>query len=141
MGFRLGATAHHRGDRRAKDVWDHVRAANPSAGLSDLRAAADIIIVKEALRRLQCPLKWAPGKLQLAIRKIFEHATRRVTVPGVQVVPVPLFEALDAKDARDYEQRVEPSATGGSVGEASAKDRERCTPFGLKPSSVQTVDS
>jgi len=54
-----------------------------------------------------------PGKLQLAIRKIFEHATRRVTVPGVQVVPVPLFEALDAKDARDYEQRVEPSATGG----------------------------
>ena len=34
-------------------------------------------------------------------------------MPGVPVVPVPLFEVLDPQDARDYEQRVEPSAAGG----------------------------
>jgi hypothetical protein len=32
----------------------------------------------------------------------------------VNVVPVPLFEVLDSKDPRDYEQRVEPSASAGS---------------------------
>ena len=55
-----------------------------------------------------------PGKLQLLIRKVFEHATARIRVPGVNVVPVPLFEVLDSKDPRDYEQRVEPSASAGS---------------------------
>ncbi len=28
----------------AKDVYDHVRGANPSSGLKDLRAAADVVI-------------------------------------------------------------------------------------------------
>ena len=54
-----------------------------------------------------------PGKLQCAIRQIFRHATSRVVVPGVEVVPVPLFEVLDARDEKDYEQRVEPSVVGG----------------------------
>ena len=55
-----------------------------------------------------------PGKLQLLIRKVFEHATARIRVPGVNVVPVPLFEVLDSQDPRDYEQRVEPSASAGA---------------------------
>ena len=47
------------------------------------------------------------------IRAVHAHATSRITVPGVPVVPVPLFEVLDPRDARDYVQRVEPSAAGG----------------------------
>ena len=39
-----------------------------------------------------------PGKLQCAIRQIFRHATSRVVVPGTEVVPMPLFEVLDARD-------------------------------------------
>ena len=55
-----------------------------------------------------------PGKLQCAIRQIFRHATSKIRIPGVEVVvPVPLFEVLDAKNPRDYEQRVEPSVEGG----------------------------
>ena len=33
-----------------------------------------------------------PGQLQLAIRKAFEHGTRKIKIPGTEVVPVPLFE-------------------------------------------------
>lgn len=54
-----------------------------------------------------------PGKLQCAIRQIFRNATSRIRIPGTEVVPIPLFEVLDAKDPGDYEQRVEPSARGG----------------------------
>ena len=55
----------------------------------------------------------SPGKLQLLIRKTFEQAVSKITVPGTEVVPLPLFEALDGKNTRDYTQRVEPSAAGG----------------------------
>ena len=55
-----------------------------------------------------------PGKLQLLIRKVFQHATTKIRVPGVDVIPVPLFEVLDSRDPRDYEQRVEPSAGAGA---------------------------
>ena len=54
-----------------------------------------------------------PRHTRALIRAVHVHATSRITVPGVPVVPVPLFEALDPRDARDYEQRVEPSAAGG----------------------------
>ena len=54
-----------------------------------------------------------PDKLQLCIRTIFEYATSQIQLPGVQVVHVPLFEALDGKTSADYVQRVEPSAQGG----------------------------
>ena len=54
-----------------------------------------------------------PRHTRALIRAVHLHATSRITVPGVPVVPVPLFEALDPRDARDYEQRVEPSAAGG----------------------------
>ena len=54
-----------------------------------------------------------PGRLQAAIRMAFEHGTRRIRIPGTEVVPVPLFEVLDSTDSRDYLQRVEPSVEGG----------------------------
>lgn len=54
-----------------------------------------------------------PAQLQLLIRKIFLLATRSISIPGVDVVAVPLFAALDGQNTTDYSQRVEPSATGG----------------------------
>ena len=81
-----------------------------------------------------------PSKLQLLIRKVrkereqilkrgpnsnrlffahvstsqtFEHATSKIKIPGVEVVPVPLFEVLDGTRTEDYVARVEPSAVGG----------------------------
>ena len=51
----------------------------------------------------------APSRLQSAIRRVFELATKRIRIPGVEVIALPLFEALDGSDTRDYVQRVEPS--------------------------------
>eukprot|EP00605_Chrysophyceae_sp_TOSAG23-4_P002980 GSChrysophyteH1.ASY1.ANO1.3283.1 assembled CDS len=54
-----------------------------------------------------------PEKLQLVIRKIFTLATQAISLPGVEVIGVPLFVPLDGKDTTSYSQRVEPSASGG----------------------------
>lgn len=54
-----------------------------------------------------------PAHLQAIIRTVFELGTKQVRVPGTEVVPVGLFDALDGKTTTDYVQRVEPSATGG----------------------------
>jgi hypothetical protein len=54
-----------------------------------------------------------PAKLQLMIRTVFEQATSQIRIPGTEVVPVPLFHALDGKCTEDYVARVEPSAAGG----------------------------
>lgn len=54
-----------------------------------------------------------PEKLQAVIRKVYQFGVAKVAVPGVEVVPLPLFEVLDGKDTTDYVQRVEPSVTGG----------------------------
>lgn len=58
-----------------------------------------------------------PEKLQLIIRSIFKAIQQRgVSVPGSEVVLVPLYEqpfGMDGTDSRDYEQRVEPSVQGG----------------------------
>jgi hypothetical protein len=43
-------------------------------------------------------------------RKIRKSSIR---IPGSQVVPVPLFAALDGTRSEDYVARVEPSAIGG----------------------------
>lgn len=55
-----------------------------------------------------------PEKLQTLIKTVFQLATSRICLPGTEVVPVPLFEALDGKTSSDYVARVEPSATGGA---------------------------
>ena len=54
-----------------------------------------------------------PGQLQTAIRKMYELATSRIQVPGWEVVPCALFNAMDGKKAEDYTARVEPSIEGG----------------------------
>ena len=55
-----------------------------------------------------------PEKIQLLIRKAFHEATSLIHIPGVDVIPVPLFHALNGKDTTDYVARVEPSAQGGT---------------------------
>jgi len=55
-----------------------------------------------------------PSKLQTLIRKIYETATSRIAIEGVEVVPLALYEIMDGKDSNDYDQRVEPSVQGGS---------------------------
>lgn len=54
-----------------------------------------------------------PAKLQAVIKRVFELGTSKIRIPGVEVIPFPLFQALDGTDAADYLQRVEPSAQGG----------------------------
>jgi hypothetical protein len=54
-----------------------------------------------------------PAKLQLVIRKIFALATQHISIPGSEVIAVPLFLSLDGKDSSQYVQRVEPSVKGG----------------------------
>jgi len=38
---------------------------------------------------------------------------RSIHIPGSEVIPVPLFNALNGKDPADYIARVEPSSQGG----------------------------
>lgn len=54
-----------------------------------------------------------PAKLQAVIKRVFELGTSKISLPGVEVVPFPLFQALDGKDPNDYLERVEPSVQGG----------------------------
>jgi len=54
-----------------------------------------------------------PGKLQAAIRAMFNLAISRICIPGVDVEGFPLYEVLDGRDSSDYVARVEPSARGG----------------------------
>ena len=70
---------------------------------------------------------WASGPLQLIgynsnphqnqaiIRSVFELGTRRIRIPGVDVGPVALFDALDGKTSEHFVHRVEPSAVGGEL--------------------------
>ena len=55
----------------------------------------------------------SPAHLQAAIASMYELATRKIQVAGVEVIPVPLYETMNGKDAEDYVQRVEPSVEGG----------------------------
>jgi len=76
------------------------------AGVSKQRSWADL------------PLKalgynWFPGQLQAAIRAMYELSTKRIKIEGTNVVPCPLFEALDGKREEYYVARVEPSTDGG----------------------------
>mmetsp|Transcript_44811 Transcript_44811/g.74366 ORF Transcript_44811/g.74366 Transcript_44811/m.74366 type:complete len:444 (+) Transcript_44811:232-1563(+) len=54
------------------------------------------------------------GKLNLLYRKVFELGISKVSLEGVPVVPVALFQAMDGTDTNDYVARVEPSSQGGS---------------------------
>jgi len=54
-----------------------------------------------------------PEKLQAVIRQVYHWGVSWISIPGVEVVPMPLFEVLDGKNTDDYVQRVEPSVQGG----------------------------
>lgn len=54
-----------------------------------------------------------PDRLQRLIRTVFELGTKRISIPGTEVVAVPLFRVLDPAERGDYLQRVEPSVQGG----------------------------
>ena len=54
-----------------------------------------------------------PRHLQTVIKLLFRDATSKISIPGVSVQAVPLFESLDGSDTSDYCARVEPSAKGG----------------------------
>lgn len=41
-------------------------------------------------------------------------ATKRIQIPGTEVVAFPLFRVLDGSDTGDYLQRVEPSPAGSA---------------------------
>ncbi|KAK3181204.1 hypothetical protein K4F52_007480 [Lecanicillium sp. MT-2017a] len=55
----------------------------------------------------------SPSRLQTAIAKMYELATAKIQVRGVEVIPLALYETLDGKNADDYIERVEPSVAGG----------------------------
>jgi lysophospholipase L1-like esterase len=89
-------------------------------------AAVVVCMIYQPLESGLCPEKsWAdnqlralkydsqPQKLQAAIRTMYKQATEKIVVKGVPVVPLPLFEVMDGKDADDYVERVEPSVEGG----------------------------
>jgi hypothetical protein len=64
------------------------------------------------------PLSWLkynsdPGRLQTAMKQMYEMATSKIQIEGVEVIPCPLFEVLDSKDEGDFVARVEPSSQGG----------------------------
>lgn len=63
-----------------------------------------------------------PSHLQAIIQKVFHIAVSSIKIPGCEVVPHPLFEALDGKHTEDYSQRVEPSARGGKKMAAAILD-------------------
>lgn len=54
-----------------------------------------------------------PEKLQMAIKQMYEIATKGVRVAGTEVLPCALYEVLDGKEKKDYTDRVEPSVDGG----------------------------
>jgi len=54
-----------------------------------------------------------PRKLQSIIDVVFRLATAKISIPGTEVIPFPLFKVLDGKHSEYYCARVEPSAEGG----------------------------
>eukprot|EP00948_MAST-09A_sp_MAST-9A-sp1_P003108 g3108.t1 len=54
-----------------------------------------------------------PSRLQRLIDRIFEMATSRISLDGIQVIPCQLSVPLDGKNSNDYIARVEPSVQGG----------------------------
>jgi hypothetical protein len=54
-----------------------------------------------------------PSKLQAMIRKIYNEQAAKIHIPGSQVIPLALFNALNGKISDDFIERVEPSVSGG----------------------------
>ena len=56
-----------------------------------------------------------PKRLQRLIQLMYEEATCRIVIEGSVVVPIALFDVLDAGNVEHYVQRVEPSSVGGQL--------------------------
>ncbi|PSN61590.1 hypothetical protein BS50DRAFT_143264 [Corynespora cassiicola Philippines] len=56
--------------------------------------------------------RW-PGRIQAALRTMYEIGTKQIGVSGTEVIPCALFEVLDGKNPQDYTARVEPNREGG----------------------------
>jgi hypothetical protein len=56
-----------------------------------------------------------PRKLQAAIRKIYELATKQIVIEGTRVVPKAFYDVMNGTDTRMYVHRVEPSEVGGEL--------------------------
>lgn len=54
-----------------------------------------------------------PDKLQAVMRKVYSWGLSQISIPGVEVAPLALYEILDGKTHSDYVHRVEPSVSGG----------------------------
>ena len=54
-----------------------------------------------------------PGKVHHIIQLIYQEATSKLNIPGVKIIPVPLYDLMDYRDEKDYVDRVEPSVIGG----------------------------
>jgi hypothetical protein len=76
------------------------------ANASDQKSWADLPLKLLGYNRF-------PRRLQTAITKMYELATKQIQVDGTEVIPCALFETLDGKDKEDYTARVEPSTDGG----------------------------
>ena len=57
-----------------KSVYDHLQAYASPRSVGDKRVAIDLVIVKEALKRMWGPIRWAPTWLQLADALTKENA-------------------------------------------------------------------
>lgn len=55
----------------------------------------------------------SPAKLQALIDVCFQYFTSQIRVHDIPMAPLALSEALDSKNADDYDNRVEPSVQGG----------------------------
>lgn len=76
------------------------------AGASKQRSWADLPLRALGYNRY-------PGQLQAAIKAMYELATKRIKIEGIEIVSCPLYETLDGKKEEDYVARVEPSSDGG----------------------------
>eukprot|EP00929_Paragymnodinium_shiwhaense_P095700 TRINITY_DN56957_c0_g1_i2.p1 TRINITY_DN56957_c0_g1~~TRINITY_DN56957_c0_g1_i2.p1 ORF type:complete len:345 (+),score=69.53 TRINITY_DN56957_c0_g1_i2:85-1119(+) len=54
-----------------------------------------------------------PERLQAGIEMAYKWGTSKISIPGTEVLPFPLFKVLNGKNSADYCQRVEPSPQGG----------------------------
>ncbi|KAF1919887.1 hypothetical protein BDU57DRAFT_513195 [Ampelomyces quisqualis] len=54
-----------------------------------------------------------PERLQLAIRSLYDIATKQIKVDGTRIVPCGLHTVLDGKHPELYTERVEPNEEGG----------------------------
>lgn len=55
----------------------------------------------------------SPAKLQILIDACFTYFTSEIRVGDIPMIPIELSKVLDANDANDYDNRVEPSVQGG----------------------------